>query len=190
MKTLNNTLLSQARSCLSKLIDSSFLDEKDMINDCLEVFDTIEWMQRSDLSEDERIRWSKLLKAGNDGDLDAKGLLAFFELTSSEGNTHAYYGRVHAQKLIAEIQMNATCTTHEHRDQKVWRSTYGNPIQLGLMVKTSDKCESPDFAGGKFMITGLSFDELGLNICINDDGVPNDFSAGYDGFRIDDLQPV
>ncbi len=64
------------------------------------------------------------------------------------------------------------------------------PLQIGLMVKTTSKCEYPDFIGGEFMVTSLSFDENGLNIGINDDGNSNDFSTGYDCFRFDELRPA
>lgn len=78
----------------------------------------------------------------------------------------------------------------EHPDLVAWREIHGTPMQIGLMVMTTDKCEYTDFRGGKFMVTSLSIDQKGLNIGINDDGKPDDFSTGYDEFRIDELQPV
>lgn len=68
-----------------------------------------------------------------------------------------------------------------------WIDCYGTPLTLGLMVKTTDDCQYPDFKNGTFMITSICFDSEGVNIGINDDGKPDDFSTGYDGFRINEL---
>jgi len=78
----------------------------------------------------------------------------------------------------------------EHNEIKEWRLAHGEPLQIGLIVKTTEKYQWNEFVGGEFMVTSLSFDESGLNIGINDDGNPNDFSTGYDCFRVDELQPV
>jgi hypothetical protein len=104
MATLTNKLLVQARDCLSELIDSAFLDATEMANDCLEGFATYEWEPKSDLSETEGVRWSELHKKGNGSELDGEELLEFLELTSSEGQTHIYYHRIQARKLVDSIQ--------------------------------------------------------------------------------------
>lgn len=78
----------------------------------------------------------------------------------------------------------------EHEDLKAWKLMHGEPLEIGMMVKTTDECEFTDFVGGVFMVTSLSIDEAGLNIGINDDGKPDDFSTGYDSFRINELQPA
>ncbi|MEZ8028585.1 hypothetical protein [Enterovibrio norvegicus] len=97
------SLLAGARNCLSELIDSAFLDVTEMANDCLEVFDNYEWEPKSDLSETDGIRWSELLQKGNDGKLEDKELSEFLELTSPEGQTHTYYHRIQARKLVDSI---------------------------------------------------------------------------------------
>ena len=81
--------------------------------------------------------------------------------------------------------MSAKIVMHEELD--TWENCHGEPLQLGLMVQTTDDCEHTDFKGGTFMVTSLSVDSDGVNIGINDDGNPNDFSTGYDCFRINEL---
>jgi hypothetical protein len=104
MTTSTNSLLAQARCCLSELIDSAFLDATEMANDCLEVFDTYEWEAKSDLSESDGISWSELLQKSNNGEVDGEELSEFLELTSPEGQTHIYYHRIQARKLVDSIQ--------------------------------------------------------------------------------------
>ncbi|MEG3764907.1 hypothetical protein [Alteromonas sp. 14N.309.X.WAT.G.H12] len=97
-------MLAQARDCLSQLIDSAFLDATEMANYCLEVFDKYEWEPKSKLSEEGGIRWAALLQKGNDGELNGDELSEFLELTSPEGQTHMYYHRIHARKLVNSLQ--------------------------------------------------------------------------------------
>lgn len=104
MTTLSNQLLAQARGCLLELIDSAFLDASEMANDCLEVFDTYEWEPKGDLTETDAIRWAELLEKGKDGELGAEELSEFLELTNPEGQTHVYYHRIQASKLVYLIQ--------------------------------------------------------------------------------------
>ncbi len=74
-----------------------------------------------------------------------------------------------------------------HEQLECWERCHGEPLQLGVMVKTTDECEHTDFKNGVFMITSLSVDNDEINVGINDDGKPDDFSTGYDGFRINEL---
>ncbi|HDY8122814.1 TPA: hypothetical protein RQK91_004217 [Vibrio vulnificus] len=104
MTPLINPLLAEVRDCLSELIDSAFLDATELGRDCLEVFDTYAWEPKSDLNEEDSMRWSELLNKGNNGDLGGEELSEFLELTSHEGQTHSYYYRIRARKLVDAIQ--------------------------------------------------------------------------------------
>ena len=160
MTTPTNTLLVQARDCLSALIDSSFLDAKEMANDCLEAFDTYEWKPKSDLSETDGVRWVELHQKGNDGKLGDEELSEFLELTTSEGQTHPYYHRIQARKLVDSIQeyeeRKADSENHQlaftlkdecGRKEKDINGFVDNKINLGIALHFSgysDFCSADD----------------------------------------------
>lgn len=79
----------------------------------------------------------------------------------------------------------------EDQDElQCWIACHGKPLQLGLLVETTELCEHTDFKGGKFMITSLSFSDGEVDIGINNNGRVDDYKTAYDGFRIHELRPV
>ncbi|MBO9492192.1 hypothetical protein J7384_17660 [Endozoicomonas sp. G2_1] len=77
-----------------------------------------------------------------------------------------------------------------HEQLECWERCHGEPLQLGIMVKTTEECDHDDFNNGIFMVTSLSFDGDEINIGINDDGQIDDFQTAYDGFRINEITLV
>lgn len=100
MATATDLLLAQAQNCLSELIDSAFLDDKDMGGDCLESFDCYDWQPKSTLNELQAKQWSELLQKGINGDMDGAELTEFLGLTSADGQTHPYFYCIQARQLV------------------------------------------------------------------------------------------
>jgi len=92
--------------------------------------------------------------------------------------------------LPRTIEGNVNSVNAPHPHLATWESTYGKPLQLGIKVKTTQECEHTDFRNGTYLITSLSFDDLGVNIGINECGDPNDFKTAYDSFRINEITPA
>lgn len=86
--------------------------------------------------------------------------------------------------------MNSKTEVDFMDELECWLICYGQPLTLGLRVRTTPACQFPDFIGGEFMITSIFFDEEGVNIGINDDGQPDDFKTAYDEFRIHELELI
>ena len=78
----------------------------------------------------------------------------------------------------------------EQEQLKCWEDCHGEPLQIGLLVRTTSECEWKDFDNHTFMVTSIHIDNEGVNIGINDDGKHDDFKTGYDGFRIHELTPA
>ncbi|ELO1828338.1 hypothetical protein QXB71_003594 [Vibrio cholerae] len=105
-KSKSQVLLQEARSILSELIESSFLDSSLLASDCLEVFDTYDWEPNESLSQEELARWQELLQKGCDSELDYSNLTEFLNLSSPYGQNHIYFYRIQARKLIDRIEVN------------------------------------------------------------------------------------
>ncbi|MFV7771689.1 hypothetical protein [Shewanella marisflavi] len=99
----STTLLTQSLDCLAALLDSAYLDNSCMANDCLTAFDDFEWQPHNDLQPGEHARWEMLLGKGQAGQMGYSELLDFFKLTDPGGQVHDYFYRVQAQQLLAAI---------------------------------------------------------------------------------------
>ncbi len=98
-------LLEAARSALSQLVDSSYLDASVLANDCLEDFDNFDWEPLSNINDEKLARWNKLKEKGYDGEMTHTELSEFVDLTDPSGQCHAYFDRIQARKAIDAIAL-------------------------------------------------------------------------------------
>ncbi|MCZ4337658.1 hypothetical protein [Shewanella colwelliana] len=101
MNQSTEQLLSLARLSLRAFLDTSSLDDEDvMASDCLEEFEYIEWQPNPQLGHAEQQRWAELHQKGSKKMMSKPELKEFFTLTNPEDNYHTCYYRDLSSKLI------------------------------------------------------------------------------------------
>lgn len=161
--TYTTTLLSQANACLSALIDSAFLDATEMANDCLEVFDTYDWEAKPDLSDLDKVTWTRLLDKGNKGKLRNDELTTFLSLTNPEGQVHPYFHRIKAREL--EQAINRLNTPPEALPEK----NAIDSMSFTLKDETAEDGDTHGYVENKHTL-GLSLHFDGYSDCCSEDG--------------------
>ena len=125
-----------ATTLLSQLMADGRLNKTDVANECLEVFDTVDWVARHNLTEEESARWTVLLQKGDAEDMSQAELDEFIDLSNTSELPHLYCTLKKASALLegAEKPFDGTYVPNDNMprdDIKVIRSMQDWRIDVG-----------------------------------------------------------
>lgn len=81
-------------------------------------------------------------------------------------------------------------TAIDNDELECWLNCYGEPLSIGLIVRTTQECELEELKGHELVVTSLGFDSDGVCIGVNGGSDNSNLDVEYDGLRIDHLQTV